>query len=278
MRVCAALAGLLEVAAFRQMAADIDADREDRDAREERQPPAPRAECVVRQRLRGEKRGRRQHEAAADAELAPRRVITALLGRRVLADHQHAAAPFAAGRDALQQAQHDERGRRPQADLRIGRQQADREGRRAHDQQCPDERRLAPVAIADVAEHDPAERPRDEAERECRECGEAAGERRCAGREEHVAEHQRRGRAIHEEVVPLHRVAGDGGDDDPAQLPVGERPDGARGLHGVGRVHGGTLKGEAGACRLVRHCGLVLSAPPAPVKSAEKGECHHSRK
>ena len=65
---------------------------------------------------------------------------------------------------------------------------------------------LRPDAIAEVAEHQPAERAGDEAHAEGRE-GEQRSDGRIGLREEDLAEHQRGGGAVDEEVVPLQRRA-----------------------------------------------------------------------
>ena len=126
--------------------------------------------------------------------------------RRVLDRHQHRAAPLAADADALGEAEHDEQDRREHADRRVGRQAADQERRDAHDQQRQHEHRLAADAVAEVAEHDPAERARGEADRVRAERQQRA-DQRLGVREEQLAEDQRRRRAVQEEVVPLDRRA-----------------------------------------------------------------------
>ena len=72
-------------------------------------------------------------------------------------------AVFAAEREALQQAQCDQDDRRRDADgCRVG-QQADDEGRQAHDQDGDEEGVFAADDVADATEHDGAERTNDEA-------------------------------------------------------------------------------------------------------------------
>ena len=89
----------------------------------------------------------------------PRRFGIAIFGR-----HQHRAAPLAADREALDDAEHDEPDRRPHADARVAGQQADQHGREPHQHQAQHQQFLAPDAVAEMAEDDPAERPRDEAD------------------------------------------------------------------------------------------------------------------
>ena len=69
-----------------------------------------------------------------------------------------------------------------------------------------------------MAEHQPADRPGDEAERIGGERQHGAGQRVGLG-EEQLVEHQRRGGAVEEEVVPLDGGADQAGDDHPAQVP-----------------------------------------------------------
>ena len=139
--------------------------------------------------------------------LRERRIQDAAMLRRVLARDQHRAAPLAADRDALQHAQHDEAGRRPDADLRIAGQQTDARRGQPHHHQRDHERGLAADAVAEMPEHDAAERPRGETgpERDEREQRRDTGIHRA--RKEHLAEHERSGRAVDVEVVPLDRGA-----------------------------------------------------------------------
>jgi len=135
----------------------------------------------------------------------------------VLDGHQDRAAPLAADADALEHPQEDEGDRGRDADRRVRRKDADRRGREAHDQQRDHEHRLASGAVAEVAEDDPAERARREADAEGRERREGA-DRRVDLREEQVAEDQRRGGPVQEEVVPL-----DGGADEAGQGDLTQR-------------------------------------------------------
>ena len=84
--------------------------------------------------------------------------------RRVLEDHRAGAGDLAGHREALDQAQDDEQRRGQQADLVVGRQQADGHGREAHQEHADDQHRLAAVRVAPVAEDEGADRPRDVAD------------------------------------------------------------------------------------------------------------------
>ena len=93
----------------------------------------------------------------------------------------------------------------------------------AHDQRGHDQR-LAPAdAVAEMTKQDAAERARDEADTERPERDQRALPGRGVG-EEQVAEHERGGRPVDEEVVPLQRRAHGGAGHHPPQLPlVGRR-------------------------------------------------------
>ena len=65
-----------------------------------------------------------------------------------------------------QQPQEDEQDRRGNADLAVGRQTADQEGRDAHQQQREDQHPLAAELVADVAHEERADRPRHVADAE----------------------------------------------------------------------------------------------------------------
>ena len=105
--------------------------------------------------------------------------------------------------------------RRPHPDRRVGRHQADRERREAHQQQGDDQDVLAAELVAVVAEDDAAEGAGDEAHGVGREGQQGAHQRLEAGEEE-LVEDQRGGGAVDEEVVPLQRRPDQARDDDAA--------------------------------------------------------------
>ena len=148
------------------------------DRQQERHAPAPGEEIrlVLDAGDQGEHAGREQ-AARGDARLRPARPEAAPGGVAMLGRHQHRPAPFAADREALDQAQDDQRDRRPDADLLVGRQQADQHGRDAHQDQAQHQQPLAPDPVAIMAEDDAADRPRDEAERIGGEGEQGAGQR-----------------------------------------------------------------------------------------------------
>ncbi len=180
-------------------------------AEQERNAPAEREELRVGERVA------QQQEDAARAEKAERRaelrehaVPRALAGWCVLGREQHRAAPFAAEAEPLAETAQREQQRRGDADRGIGRQHADHDGRQAHRQQRSDERRLAPDAVAEMAEHGRADRPCEECERERRERLQG---RRCgiARREEQLRKHEHRGGRVDVEIEEFDRRAGEAG-------------------------------------------------------------------
>ena len=105
--------------------------------------------------------------------------------------------------------------RRPDADLGIGRQQADQHRRHAHQDQAQHQQPLAADPVAEMAEDDAADRPRDEAERIGGEGEQGAGQR-IVGGEEQPVEDQGGGRAVEEEIVPFDGRADRGSPSPPA--------------------------------------------------------------
>ena len=145
-----------------------------------------------------------------------------------LVGEEHGAAVLTADADALQDPQHHQQQRRPEADLVVGRQQADRRHADAHDHQGPDQHGLAADAVAEVAEDQPADRAGHKPDGEGAEAGEL---RRRAGQavEEELVEDQPGSHAVEEEVVPLDGGADGAGDSDLACLGGIGRGGGAAG-------------------------------------------------
>ncbi len=173
---------------------------EDHDGREEeRGAPAPGVERGVglEDREQPEDTGR-EEVAEGHTGLRPARPEAAVLVLAVLGHHEDRAAPLAADREALDQAAQEQQQRRRDADRRVGRQEADRDGRAAHHEQRDDEHLLAPDPVPVVAEDDTAERAGDEAEGVGAEREERAGQRVAVG-EEQAAEDEGRGGAVEEE-------------------------------------------------------------------------------
>ena len=155
----------------------------------------------------------RQQVAQRHTGLRPRGPEAATAVVAVLGGHQHRTAPLAADGEALQQPADEQQDRRRDADGGVRREQADREGRDTHQHQRDDEHLLAADAVTEVAEDDATERPGDEADRVGAE-GQQGRVDRVGVREEQRAEDERCGRAVEEEVVPLHGGADQAGEDD----------------------------------------------------------------
>ena len=104
--------------------------------------------------------------------------------------------------------------RRRDADRRIGRQQSDQGGRDAHQRQRDHEGPLAADAVAEMAEHDAAEGPRDESEGKGAE-GKDQRDGRRTFRKEDGGKNERGGGRVKEKVIPFdagarQRRKGDG--------------------------------------------------------------------
>src|SRR5262249_13435448 len=92
--------------------------------------------------------------------------------------------------------------RRPYAESLVIWQEPDVEGRQSHQHQGPDQHRFAAEPISKVSQHDPAERPSDEADRE----GSERGQRSCEtghSRKKLRTEDDGCSSSVNEEVVPL---------------------------------------------------------------------------
>jgi hypothetical protein len=137
----------------------------------------------------------------------------------VLGGHQHGAAPLAADGEALGQPADQQQDRRHDADRRVRREQADREGRDPHHHQRDDQHLLAADAVAEVPEDDAAERACREADRVGTEREQGRVDRIGVGEEQRAEDERGRG-AVEEEVVPLDGGADEAGEDDLDDRPV----------------------------------------------------------
>ena len=126
--------------------------------------------------------------------------------RRVLGRQQRRAAPFAAEPDALAEAQQAQQPGRERAGRGIAGQDADQGRRQAHDHHRRHQRRLAADAVAEMAEQERADRPRQEGDAEGQEGVERLGLRRRLGKER-LADHQRRGGAVNVKIIKFDRRA-----------------------------------------------------------------------
>ena len=124
----------------------------------------------------------------------------------------NSAAIFAADRQALDQAQHDQRNPRGMSNRGIGRQETDQRRATAHHDNGDEEGVLAADEITDAPEYHRADRTDDEtggqrAERREHRC------RRIIRRKQHRA-HEYGKRAVDEEIVPLEHGAECRGEND----------------------------------------------------------------
>ena len=193
---------LLELRGLLELEPDEDAHDDQDGAQQERHPPRPR----TAQRHAGQERQVRQEQPDRETGLRDAGVEAALAPGGVLEAHQDRAAPFGAEREPLHDPHGDEQDRGPDADLRVGGQEADQHGRDPHEQQGADEDRLAADPVTQVAADDAAERTHGEADAERCESEQRARER-VARREERVVEVEGRGGTEADEVVGLDRRA-----------------------------------------------------------------------
>ncbi len=201
---------LLERRGFHDPQADHEPDNHQDDADQERHAPAPGQELVLRHPAEEREHDRGCQQPGRHADLRPAAVETALVGRRMLDGHQHRAAPLAAHAESLHEPKQDQEDGRPRADGLVGRQQAYERGGDAHDHQREHQHRLAAHLVAVMADHDAADRARHEADGIGAERGHRARQR-VEVREEEFVEHERGGRVVEEEVVPLDRRADQAG-------------------------------------------------------------------
>ena len=155
-----------ELGVLLDVAPDIDPNEENKQAQQERNTPCPGQHVLLGQQLHQVEGEGGEHKAAGNPHLAPGGVVALLAFRRVLAQHQHAAAPFPAGSHALHEAQADQGNRRQNADMLVGWQQADQKGAGAHQRQGDYQRHFSAVLIAQMPEGDAAQRSGDKADGE----------------------------------------------------------------------------------------------------------------
>ena len=195
-----------ELGGFVDSGADDDADDEQEDRGEERQAPAPGDEGIRAHGCQGAGDDERGDELtggrAGAGEAGPE---AAVLGG-VLCGHEHGAAPFAADRNSLDDADEDEEDRCDEPGLVIGGQQADRCGGDADGEHADDEHAFAAEFVAEVAEDDAAQRTSQIAGGECGQAGQCADGRGEVG-EEDVLEDKGGADGVDEEVVVLDDAA-----------------------------------------------------------------------
>ena len=139
---------------------DVETNDDEREAEDERHPPAPDQELISGEGAAPEHGEVRQEQPDRDTELRPRRDESTMLVRlRPFHRQQHRAAPLAADADALHEPQHGEEDGSPHADALVGGDERDEKCGDAHQQQRRNQRRLAAEAIAVVPENRRADRP-----------------------------------------------------------------------------------------------------------------------
>ena len=206
--------GLLVDGRLLELEADVETDQHEHGGEQERDAPAPGLEVgVALEGSEHEQHTGREQVAQRHSRLRPRGPEATTAVVTVLGCHQHRTTPLAADGEALEQAADEQQDRRSDADGGVRREQADREGRDPHQHQGDDQHLLAADAVTEVAEHHATEGPRDEADRVGAE-GEQGRVDRVGLGEEQRSEDQRGGRAVEEEVVPLHGGADQAGEDD----------------------------------------------------------------
>ena len=194
-------------------AAHVVADQDHHHAQQEGNAPAPLDEGLAR----GDPAGHERHDAGGQqhpqrhADLRERAGQPAPRGRRVFHRHQHGAAPFAAGGDALQDAQQQQQRRRQDAGRGVAWQHADQRGGATHQQQRENQNGAPAQPVAEMSGQEGAERAEEEADTDGGEGHEQPDSRACR-LEEQVGEDQPCRRCIDEEVIPFDGRADDGGD------------------------------------------------------------------
>ena len=161
----------------------------------------------------------------------------------MLGDEGPGARHLAADGRALQHAEEEQQQRRGDADAGIGRQEADAERRKGHQEDAEGEDALAAQHVAEMREQNAAERPRQIARREDAEGLELAQPVRHAGREEQLAQH-RDEEHEDDEIVEFERPA-ERRQRQSAVVPTTERSGGGKGGIGHGR---GNSVGRDGRC------------------------------
>src|SRR5262249_9729176 len=142
--------------------ANIERNGDQEKRKQERDAPAPVIEALLAERVLDDQNyGERDEKAKQGADLNETGVEASLMIRRVLGDVNRGAAILAADRQALQRSHGDQNNRREPPGGRVGRQQANPNGRPAHDNQRHQKGIFAADQIADPTEEQRAEGPDD---------------------------------------------------------------------------------------------------------------------
>src|SRR4029077_12644730 len=202
----------IEGGRFGDARAQIEADRREQKAEDEGHAPPPgQHRLLIEERVEEIGRQGAHDEAEPDAELLHRADEAALAGRRILHEKGRGPSPFAAGREALHKAAEHEKDRRPDADRRIGWDEAGDCGCRRHQAYRQHERHLEPLQIAERADDDGADRAHEEADAEGREATQQ-GRQGIIAREE-IGADLRREEAVDHEIEKLDEIADRARDD-----------------------------------------------------------------
>jgi hypothetical protein len=167
--------------------------------------PAPGADIFDGHRFmhdQVQQRGEEYPGVHAEEDDAHREAGTARRGFDHVRDR---ARQFAAQTEALDDAQHDQQNRRGDAPLRIRRQQADADRGAGHCENRDDQHLAAADLVADMAEEDATQRPREIADREYAEGHDQRHGRVVVGVE--IAADVLRELAVDDEVVEFERAA-----------------------------------------------------------------------
>lgn len=199
----------VEFRRFRQALAHPDADHHQHGAEQEGNAPAAALQEGVAAEGQQVDREGRQQQAEVQAERRPGTLAAAPVVAGMLVRGDGGAGKLGAGAQALQDADDDQQQRGPEADRRVGRNQADGGRADTHQEEGHVEQLLAAEAVAEVAEQHAAQRARHEADGEGGKCHHRRGGR-VRGIEEHLAEHDRCHRRVQIKVVPLEHRADDG--------------------------------------------------------------------
>src|SRR3974390_2569550 len=136
-----------------QLNADVKADAHQKDANQKRNAPGPEQEIRFRHLRHCSEYSNCCQVPDRPTDLNHRPEKSAISILRILDDHQHRSAPLTTDPDTLKQSKEDEQNWRYDADLIVGRQQADEEGANPHDDDRHHEHGFATGAVAKVSEN-----------------------------------------------------------------------------------------------------------------------------
>ena len=213
------LQGLLEDRGLADLGPHVHADGQQGTGEQERDPPAPGEELLLRQQREQTHHQAAQQRAGRGAGVHERCVEAALLRFGVFQRHQRRPAPFAAHRESLADAQQDQDHRTPGPRTEAPGTRPIRNDAVPMMSIVSTSIFLRPSSVAEVAEDDATQRAGQVAGGEGAEREDDRGELVQSG-EEDRRKHQRRGRAVQQEVVELDRAAEIAGENDPTHLSL----------------------------------------------------------